>query len=155
MRRAIFWRYWVPHLTCRAFAVRRVVVCAWHWSVLLGPHPLLVARCKAKGFSSWKITCLISETIYIDLEVKLFLISLCTSSEAVGGFQGSACERAFRRSCPLTLRWGSEEFGKVMGVLVFPKAFFISFVAYVVYVSYVGELWGWEERQWVGGNVLS
>ena len=40
----------------------------------------------------------------------------------------------------MTLRWGSEEFGKVMGVLVFPKAFFISFVAYVVYVSYVGEL---------------
>ena len=105
-----------------------------------GSTSLLVARCKAKGFSSLKITCLNSETIYIDLEMKLFLMSLCTSREAVGGFQGSACDRALRRSCPLTLRWGSEEFGKVMGVLVFPKAFFISFVAYVVYVSYVGEL---------------
>ena len=105
-----------------------------------GSTCLLVARCKAKGFSSLEIPCLYSETIYIDLEMKLFLISLCTSREAVGRFQGSACDRALRRSCPLTLRWGSEEFGKVMGVLVFPKAFFISFVAYVVYVSYVGEL---------------
>ena len=42
------------------------------------------------------------------------------------------------------------------GVLVFTKAgFFFSFVAYVAYVSYVGELCGWEERLWVGGNVIS
>lgn len=120
-----------------------------------GSPSLLVARCKAKGFSSFKLPCLISARVYLALKMKLFPISLCTSREAVGGFQGSACGRGFRRSCRLTLSWGGEEFEKVMGVLVFTRAGFFSVVAYGASVSYVGELGGWEERLWVGGNVLS
>lgn len=121
MSRAIFCDYWILHLTCRAFPVCRVVVCA-RTNLCCRVHIPVGCQMEGKVLSSLKFTCLISETLYIDSEVKPLLISWCTGREAVGGFQGSAYARAFRRSCPLTVRWGSEEFEKMMGVLVFTKA---------------------------------
>ena len=93
---------------------------------------------------------LISETASFNLDMKLFLTSLCTCRKAgwgggwgMGVSSGSARKRAFRRPCPLTHMWGSEESEKVTGVLVFTKAgfrfffffFLFSFLSYVAYVT--------------------